>query len=188
MEQPYSQSLYDFVNVKPEDVPFSNTAYENTRKFVHYYRFQDAYNTYLHQKTYHSWNYMFFPFDYASISQNRGENIDYTLFTLRNEKVNIVNYLRTSYDYFHYDRNQKIYHVLRNLLKQMYYYVIFINSKVYFTQESENIHVLSILQAYHLFEYLLENEDIISNEELTNLLNEDLPVTSTENTLYRNLM
>ncbi len=170
------KSIYEILEIKEDMISYSYHAVNSVYYFVHYYRMKNVYSAYVNKNSYHNVQYITFPYDYMSIYENRlSEDITKNYINhLRVCKNNMMNAHISNYRFFYYDRNMKMYYVTKNLIKQFFCYYELIHNEEGFSSESENICVQNLLRAYHLFEYIQNQEVILNASEFDRLINEKI--------------
>ncbi len=166
-----SKTIYEILNVQKEDIPFSESAHYCTQTYVHYYRVRNAYYCYVNKIPYHNYDYKLFPDNYLRYAENRVHQIEYTIYSLREQKNQVLNPHIENYRFFYYDRNRPMYYVTKHLIRKLYeYYLFMINPSGLSSPEKENDYVQEILDAYTLLYYMVDREVSLSNEEVDRLL------------------
>jgi len=169
------RTIYEILNIRKEDIPHSECAHHCTQTYVHYYRLRSAYYAHVNKIPYHNYVYRLFPFNYASYVQDNADYLDYIIFNLRSSKNSVLNPHIENYRYYYYDRNRSMYYATKHLIRQLYYYYEYImNSDSLSSPERDDDYVQTILDAYTLFYYILDREDILDDNEVNQLIEFEL--------------
>ena len=169
MEDP--TQIYELLGLSGVIIPTRSQSRDNVCIFVKYYRAKFAYDAKKSEKPYVGDHYMIFPDFYSKMVDTQD------LLKYRESKNTILNAMVSNFRFYYYEKNSKMYHATKHVIRQLYIYCEFIENfdhsmtfQSYF--QKETIYVMNIIHAYNLFYYLLDQESILTDDQMNRLIHD----------------